>query len=609
MSNFKMIVDKARIAQLPIPAKLNVILVNGDSSKPSCGIYQHGLSVWNILSRIDDDKSAFKFGYLSVCNGSEFLEFDKNNEVDIYIFNGNGGTMPWLSLNYLRQISALKIKFTHDITNYDAVFFSPGVFDFLLTDDLTVEITNPFVLKVGRLICESVGRSLDNNFEVKNKLKVGSFGLALPDKGFEGIVEKFARQNIPVEFNFHMPKSDYMDPDGVMQKSIVAQCKKQLVNSKNLLNISTEFLDKCDLVKFLANNDVNIFNYQVNRGGNNQVSGVTEYALAANRPFYVSRCSMFRNIANIAPLPFDFSSLNVDSDLMISFDKNLIAQEYVRSEWTNSAFVYDLNSALAYAMINKDLSRALFRNIKNYFKNKIRDKFLKNNYSYINHLHTVNDSKCVIPQLVAFPDNSILDHEKSGVIFSSIIDDIKATCPVSVTNKVPVSLVQHAYVANRIMRTANPQSMPKIACLGAYGDILSEYLKKKGYVVFDIDPNINYAIENYIERSPNLLGTFDICFSVSVLEHVPDDEGFVSGALALLKPGGTFVSTLDFRAPTLDNYLPSTHVRFYDKKSLSNLVSLFSKETTLTDKCWGDAINNFHYNNTSYTFATLFIEN
>lgn len=608
MSNFQMIVDKAKIAQLPIPAKLNVVLVNGDSSKPRCGIYQHGLSVWDILSRINDDKSALKFHYLSVCDGSEFLEFDKNNQVDIYIFNGNGGTMPWLSLSYLRQIAALKIKYTHDITNYDAVFFSPGTFDFLLTDDLTVEITNPFVLKVGRLICASVDTIPGNNFYLKNKLKVGSFGLALPDKGFEGVVEKFVQQDIPVEFNFHMPKSDYMDPDGVIQKSIITQCKKQLVNSKNLLNISTEFLDKSDLVKFLANNDVNIFNYQANRGGNNQVSGITEYALAANRPFYVSRCPMFRNITNIAPLVFDFSNLNVDSDLTISFDKNLIAQEYIRSEWTNSAFVYDLTNALTYAMINKDMSRALFRNIKNYFKNKIRDKSLKNNFYDTNHLYTVNDSKYAIPQLVDFPDNSILDHEKSGVTFASIIDDIKATCPVSVANKVPVSLVQHAYVANRVMRTVSPQSISKIACLGAYGDILSEYLKKKGYIVFDIDPNINCAIEEYIERNPNLLGTFDICFSVSVLEHVPDDDGFVRGALGLLKPGGKFINTLDFRAPSIDDYLPSTHVRFYDEKALSNLVKLFGGEPNLTNNCWCDGINNFHYNNTSYTFATLFIE-
>ena len=606
MSDFQMIINGNHNEKLLIPAKIKVAIINGDSSKPKCGIYQHGLSVRDLLFTNQHLMPEFIFSYESIANFRQFRQFVKKNKPDIYIFNGNAGTMPWLRAINLLHLSGIKIKLTHDITNYDAVFFSPFTFDFLLTDDLTVENTNPFVLKVGRLIQGNLSSGTQRHIELE-KIKVGSFGLALPDKGFEEIIEKFSSQSGNVEFNFHMPKSDYMDSEGLIQKSIIDACKQRLRNTSCSLNISTDFKDKNQLVKFLESNDVNIFNYRENRGSHNQISGVTEYALAANRPFFVSKCAMFRNVTNISPHYFDFESLDIQGNLKDSFEKNLISQAQIREDWTDSGFIYDTKAALIYAVQNKYNARRWPRNIKDYVKNKIRDRFLRTNYNHLESIIRIKDGDITMPNLIDFPDNSILDHEKDGIILSSIIEDIKNTCNISVKNKVPVSLVQHAYVANHIMNSIKVSAMAKIACLGAYGDILSEYLKKKGYLVFDIDPNLNYTVEEYLQRNPNQLGTFDVCFSVSVLEHVPDDRGFISGAMHLLKPGGYMVNTVDYRSGE-DVYMPPTHVRFYNALQLSNLLEIFGGPDAKIGPGWDRALNNFNYNNTSYTFATLCIK-
>lgn len=589
-----------------IPAKIRVAIINGDSNKPKCGIYQHGLSVRDLIFSNQKLLPEFIFSYQSIASFSQLRQFDKKIQPDIYIFNGNAGTMPWLNGFNLFHLSGIKIKLTHDITNYDAVFFSPLAFDFLLTDDLTVEITNPFVLKVGRLIQENLSSGAKNKIELE-KIKVGSFGLALPDKGFEEIIEKFSSQRGNVEFNFHMPKSDYMDSEGLIQKSIIHACKQMLRNTSCTLNISTDFKDKNELVRFLESNDVNIFNYRENRGGHNQISGITEYALAANRPFFVSKCAMFRNLTNISPLYFNFESLDIQNNLEDSFKKNLISQAQIRADWTDSGFIYDIKAALIYAVQNKYNAKKFSRNIKDYTKNIIRNRFLRGNYNHLENIIRIKDGDNTMPKLIDFPDNSILDHEKDGIVLSSIIEDIKKTCNVSVKNKVPVSLVQHAYVANHIMNNNKVTAMAKIACLGAYGDILSEYLKKKGYLVFDIDPNINYTVEEYLQRNSNQLGSFDVCFSVSVLEHVPDDRSFIDGAMNLLRPGGYMVNTVDFRGGE-DTYMPPTHVRFYNAHQLRELLEIFGDPDMKIESDWARALNNFNYNNTSYTFASLCIK-
>jgi SAM-dependent methyltransferase len=64
--------------------------------------------------------------------------------------------------------------------------------------------------------------------------------------------------------------------------------------------------------------------------------------------------------------------------------------------------------------------------------------------------------------------------------------------------------------------------------------------------------------------------SFDLVVSVEVLEHVEDDETFVSEVSRVLKPGGRFIMTTP-NGDFVENHNPD-HKRHYKKKQLSDLL-------------------------------------
>jgi hypothetical protein len=73
----------------------------------------------------------------------------------------------------------------------------------------------------------------------------------------------------------------------------------------------------------------------------------------------------------------------------------------------------------------------------------------------------------------------------------------------------------------------------------------------------------------------------------------------------MLRSGGRMVNTVDFRDGG-EVYIPQTHVRFYDAERLQRIYKTYnSLDESLCD--WSGAKNNFYYNNTAYTFATLLL--
>ena len=72
-------------------------------------------------------------------------------------------------------------------------------------------------------------------------------------------------------------------------------------------------------------------------------------------------------------------------------------------------------------------------------------------------------------------------------------------------------------------------------------------LKKMGYTVEEIDPMINYSLQEYFTKPTTLKNSYDIIFSTSVIEHDPDDESFIRCISDLLAPGGMAVITCDYK--------------------------------------------------------------
>jgi len=599
VKNFKMIVNENNQAFLD---EVKVLLCNSSSKNSKCGIHQYGISMSEILVNSIDKN--IKYIYGEARSYDEFIELINKEKPNVVFFNGSKSTMPWLTRRKLKNLNFLKILFSHDMNNYKSTFFNPFTFDYVISDDLTLDVSNPYVLKVGRFY-----RPLDFSkisplkfLKVKNNIVIGSFGLALPGKGFADIVkdcqEKFDKKII---FRFHLPRSDVMDSDGLIQKKIIEEIESVIDSNISTLEISTEFLSKKDLVTFLANNDVNIFNYENKRGGGDQTTGVFEYALSSGRPFFVSNCRMFKNILDEFDYYFNFNNLKFDKSMHEYFLRNIEAQSIIRSEWTPHGFIMDMNNAVKHSVLNYAKKPNKLDLYKMEIKNFIRQYLPQSRYEYLSDTFYKTSAVDKMPESIEIKNNIILDHE----VFLKKLDlwfkDINKVCKSFVHIKVPESLVQHAYVANLIAKHFKPIPNYKMLCVGSYGDILAPYLRAYGYTVISIDPNVNYTLSEYIARNPDNLKTFDCVFSVSVLEHIQDDLKFIKECKSLLKKNGLFIATADFKNKINDN-LPNTHIRFYDKKKIIKLLN--DANITFEDN-WGASSESFKYNETNYSFASI----
>ncbi len=107
--------------------------------------------------------------------------------------------------------------------------------------------------------------------------------------------------------------------------------------------------------------------------------------------------------------------------------------------------------------------------------------------------------------------------------------------------------------------------------LGINDEILSQIKNRRS--------NIEEMIVGDMTRSDLPDKAFDFVVSVEVLEHVEEDEKFVSEVSRVLKRGGTFLMTTP-NGDWVENRNPD-HKRHYKREQLKNLLSKYFKEVTV----------------------------
>jgi FkbM family methyltransferase len=202
--------------------------------------------------------------------------------------------------------------------------------------------------------------------------------------------------------------------------------------------------------------------------------------------------------------------------------------------------------------------------------------------------------------------NRILNN-RSREKYQSVIEQMKTYLPRIMARKIPEANVQQAFVLDSVYKFAKKKSHPKILCVGSFEDTAAACLKMIGYRIEEIDPALNYDLETYFHLPATDKGSFDIIFSTSVIEHVADDETFISQIAELLAPQGVGILTCDYNnSYRLGDRLPKTDMRFYTKKDFIERLIPCAKDCTLVDdQQWDDSMLDFIYDGCLYTFATL----
>ncbi len=200
--------------------------------------------------------------------------------------------------------------------------------------------------------------------------------------------------------------------------------------------------------------------------------------------------------------------------------------------------------------------------------------------------------------------------------YKDVISELHLNCPDTIKNKVPQANVQQAFVLDTVRKLSNKESL--LLCVGAYEDTASETLRKLGYNITEIDPLDDiWSPMNYGDIIKSDLNTFyhnnqhrkfDVVFSTSVIEHVEDDELFISQICKLLNSKGYGVLTCDFN----NDYKPGDRKPVVDYRlyTIEDFVSRFSKILSDNDCVIVEPYNwsgspDFDNGQAIYSFATF----
>ena len=596
--------------------------------RAQCGVYEFGKNITNVLQH----SKHYQFIRVECSSLAELqTAITEISPVGI-IYNYYPSIMPWVTTkigpkiyrNNVASIQMPQIGIIHEITQHTAdtatsykknILFcnehqlSYSLFDYYIAPDPTLKLRNPLVYKTGRLI-----PSYQNNFSVPSKPVIGSFGFGTPKKGFENIVELVQQEFDEAVIKFNIPAAAFGDKNGVNARAIGETCNSLITKHGIQLIVTHDFLDNKTILDFLANNTVNIFLYDDK--GSRGLSSTIDSAMAVKRPVAVSDCLMFRHVLDVEP------SICIKKNNLKSIIKNGFEPlEKHYNEWSaenllweyerilNSVFAKQANPSKpkmgAMKTLQSKCNRLLMRPDKTF-------TWLRKSETAIDddmHIDRSIQYKLIqIPMGVSL--NCILDN-KARELYKPAIDKLTELVPKTMSQKIAEANVQQAFVFDTVYRYLSQFFNPKLLCIGSYEDTASMSLIKMGFKVEEIDPMINYSLQEYFTKPGTVKDSYDIIFSTSVIEHDPDDESFIKCVAGLLAPGGIAVITCDYKEGwKTGEPKPACNERFYTKQDLRDrLLPLMCNCKLIDEPQWDCPNPDFKYlRKYQYTFATFVVK-
>ncbi len=590
-----------------------------------CGVYEFGQQVFEVLA------NSKKYRFVKAeCASMDDLNLAIKRESPIaIIYNYHPSVLPWLSKKiaskvFRNNISGLKmpqIGIIHEVTQEIADNATGyrnrlllgrnskkinSLFDYYIAPDPTLLLKNPLVYKTGRLIPQ-----YNKVAAIPPRTTIGSFGFGTPNKGFENLVSIVQQEFDEAVIRLNIPFATFGDPDGINARRIAENCRSIIQKPGICLEISHDYLDKEQVLDFLAGNTLNAFLYEDKSGRG--LSSATDLALAVKRPIAVSRCPMFRHILAANP------SVCIEDNSL----KQIIANGFeplrkVSEDWDAPNLVFEYERILNSVLQRFGKSAPRRGSVRKKIKQSM-NRFLSqpdNTFTWLRNTEAENDDDLTVDRSIGYipvnlPENYVFNRildDEAREIYKSAEIKLKELAPATMAKKIGRANVQQAFVFDTVFRHLNDYPEAKLLCVGSYEDTASMALRKMGYNVEEVDPMLNYFLQEYYEKPGVKKNSYDIVFSTSVIEHDPDDKSFLECVEGLLKPGGLAVITMDYKDGwKLGEPKPEVDARFYTKHDMEHRVmSYLPKSRTIDKGQWECPNPDFNYlGRYQYTFATL----
>lgn len=594
--------------------------------KAQCGVYEFGKNITDILKH----SKHYQFIRVECSSLAELQIAITENAPAAIIYNYVPLVLPWVATrigprvyqNNIAYIQIPQIGIIHEITQYVAdtstnykkkLLFgvsnlTNSLFDFYIAPDPTLLLKNPYIYKTGRLI-----PSYQNNFPVPSKPVIGSFGFGTPKKGFEKIVQLVQQEFDEAVIQFNIPAADFVDKNCVNARTIAAECKALITKAHVQLIVTHDFLDNKAISDFLAKNTINVFLYEdtIGRG----LSSALDNALAVQRPIAVSDAVMFRHVFDVEP------SICVTTNNLKAIIQNGFAplrNHY--NEWNADNILWEYERILNSVFMKQQNQPKPQMGIVRTLQSKCNRLLSKPDqaFTWLRDSETATEDNMRVVRSVQYQPiqipagvslNRILDNN-ARELYVPAIDIITELVPKTIAKKIAEANVQQAFVFDTVYQYLSKYQNPKVLCVGSYEDTASMSLRKMGFKVEEIDPTLNYYLQEYFTKPTTIKNSYNIIFSTSVIEHDPDDESFIRCIADLLAPGGVAVITCDYKDGWKPNGpKPECNARFYTQYDLKyRLLPLMSNCNLLDEPQWDCPYPDFNYlGKYQYTFATFVV--
>jgi SAM-dependent methyltransferase len=595
--------------------------------KARCGVYEFGKRVTDVL------QTSRRYAFIRVeCSSLAELESAvAGNAPDAVMYNYMPSVFPWIAplvapkvyRNNVAGIPVTQIGIIHDVTQHvsDTATgyrnrYIPGgakvinsLFDYYIAPDPTLLLRNPLVYKTGRLI-----PPYQNSFPLPPQPVVGSFGFGTPKKGFENIVQLVQEQFDEAVIRLNIPPADFGDPDGARARAIAARCRALITKSGIQLAVTHDFMDHRAMLDYLAQNTVNVFLYEDT--GNRGLSSALDNAIAVRRPVAVSDAVMFRHVFDAEP------SIRVSRNSLPAIINNGFAplQKHY-DEWNEATLLWEYERILSSVFARKPAKRHQGNSIPGIVRAEFNRTLSRpvRTFTWLGSSETVREDDLTAgeqaPYLpVRLPPgaslNRILDNS-ARELYAPAVATLTDLLPRTMSRKVSGANVQQAFVFDTVYRLLSSLRNPRVLCVGSHEDTASMGLMKMGFAIEEIDPTLNYSLQEFVTKPSTRRHSYDVIFSTSVIEHDPDDESFVRCLADLLAPAGVAVLTCDYKDGWKSHEpKPVGNERFYTQHDLRNrLLPLMEGCTPVDEPQWDCPNPDFSYlGKFRYTFATIVVK-
>jgi SAM-dependent methyltransferase len=564
-----------------------------------CGVHEFGLNVYEAIR----NSQIIDFKYIECESFKELAESVRNNQPVAIIYNHYPSTLPWLTKKVVRKFQIPQIGIIHEVHQELVDALDDTFFDYYIAPDPTLLLKNPIVFKTGRIVPFYV-----NHYQLPEIPTIGSFGFGTAGKGFEKIITTVQNEFDEALIRLNIPYAKFGDDQCNSARQISENCKMLVSKPSIKLEISHEFLEKEQVLDFLAQNTINVFFYdnQKYRG----ISSTIDYALAVNRPIAVTKSSLFRHILSTGLINIENNSLKE------IIKRGSSVTSIHRDEWNRVNLQWDYERIVESSLKCFTKKESFFKSFLKtplkrplpIFANQDKKMGLENYDPAINNISIIAEDyiRTNIPSPIGF--NRILDASARN-LYQPVVDLLFRIEPEIMKRKIVEANVQQAFVLDSVYKFAANIEKPKILSIGSYEDTAAIGLQKIGFEINGIDPVLNYDLNTFITKPSTRKESYDIVFSTSVIEHVFDDETFVENIAALLKVNGFAILTCDYKADYKPgDKIPGVDYRLYSQNDFSRLLSRMKNCELIDSPNWECSNPDFFYEGCNYTFASFVVQ-